>query len=43
MEVDVRMRHADEQRRISLFCDRRIFTDDPDLAAAELNALIDQP
>ena len=43
VEVDVRMRHADEQRRISLFCDRRIFTDDPDLAAAELNALIDQP
>ena len=43
VEVDVRMRHTDEQRRISLFCDRRIFTDDPDLAAAELNALIDQP
>ena len=43
VEVDVRMRHADEQRRISLFCEKRIFTDDPDLAAAELNALIDQP
>ena len=41
VEVDVRMRHADEQRRISLFCDRRIFTDDPEQAAAELNALID--
>ena len=41
VEVDVRMRHADEQRRISLFCDKRIFTDDPDQAAEELNALID--
>ena len=41
VEVDVRMRHADEQRRISLFCDKRIFTDDPEQAAMELNALID--
>ena len=41
VEVDVRMRHADEQRRISLFCDKRIFTDDPEAAAAELNALIE--
>lgn len=41
VEVDVRMRHADEQRRISLFCDKRIFTDDPEQAAAELNTLID--
>ena len=40
VEVDVRMRHADEQRRISLFCDKRIFTDDPEQAAAELNTLI---
>ena len=41
VEVDVRMRHADEQRRISLFCDKRIFTDDPQKAEEELNALID--
>ena len=41
VEVDVRMRHADEQRRISLFCDKRIFTDDPEQAAAELNTLKD--
>lgn len=41
VEADVRMRFADEQRRISLFCDRRIFTDDPEEAVSELNALID--
>lgn len=41
VEADVRMRCADEQRRISLFCDKRIFTDDPEKAVSELNALID--
>lgn len=41
-EVSVRMEQAEKERALSGFCDVRIATDDPVLAARDLNALIDR-
>ena len=41
-ELEVRLSEAEKQRRAAAFCDRTVDSDDPAVAAAALNALLDE-
>lgn len=41
LELGLRLETAEKERKLSAFCDRRICSDDPDAAAAELCSLPD--